>query len=128
MMHLLLDQGVPRQTADLLRAVGVVVEHVSDLGMAAASDDQILAYAQSISATVITHDSDFHALLALSGQQQPSVIRLRDEKLRHEAIAPLLLSILQRHGAALKAGAAVSVRGRRIRIHKLPITSLGTNR
>src|SRR5690606_36329063 len=109
-------------------AAGVAVEHVSDLGMATASDGQILAYAQSISATIVTHDSDFHILLALNGQRQPSVIRLRDEKLRHEVIAPVLLSILQRHGATLNAGAAVSVRGGRIRIHKLPMKSFGTDR
>ena len=41
-MSYLLDQGLARSTVDHLRDMGIESEHVGNLGMAAASDIEIL--------------------------------------------------------------------------------------
>ncbi len=51
--------------------------HAGELGLAAASDEQLLARAHSDGCIVVTLDADFHALLALAGTRDPSVVRLR---------------------------------------------------
>jgi predicted nuclease of predicted toxin-antitoxin system len=43
-MRLLLDQGLPRSTVRHLANMGVVAEHVGDLGLARAADTQILDF------------------------------------------------------------------------------------
>jgi predicted nuclease of predicted toxin-antitoxin system len=42
-MRLVLDQGVPNDTAAFLRSLGYDCVHVSELGMSKAADDEILA-------------------------------------------------------------------------------------
>ena len=41
-MKYLLDQGLSRSTVEYLREMGIESEHVGNLGMAAASDAEIL--------------------------------------------------------------------------------------
>ncbi len=55
-MKLLLDQGLPRSTVKHLVALGIVAEHVGDLGMASASDNTILDAARHRQAVVVTLD------------------------------------------------------------------------
>jgi predicted nuclease of predicted toxin-antitoxin system len=70
-MKLLLDQGTPRSTAELLRNADHDAVHASEIGLAAAADPVIIATAHQQDRTVITLDSDFHAHLALSRQRVP---------------------------------------------------------
>ncbi len=120
-MRLLLDQGLPRSTVRHLATAGIEAEHVGDLGMASASDAQILEKALERGAVVATLDADFHALLAASHAGAPSVVRIRIEGLKGEQMAALLSQVLMAAKAELEAGAAVSVTARRIRIRLLPI-------
>jgi uncharacterized protein DUF5615 len=73
-MKLLLDQGLPRSTIKHLADVGIVAEHVGNLGMAAATDEAILEVARQQPAVVVTLDADFHQLLAISGATMPSAL------------------------------------------------------
>jgi predicted nuclease of predicted toxin-antitoxin system len=121
-MKLLLDQGLPRSTVGLLRAAGLDVVHVADVGLAAADDAVILDRARSDGRVVVTLDADFHALMAVSGAVRPSVIRVRIEGLRAEALAELLQRVIAVSRAELEAGALATVGSpRRVRIHRLPI-------
>jgi len=45
-MKLLLDQGLPRSALRHLADMGIAAEHVGDLGMATATDAQILETAR----------------------------------------------------------------------------------
>jgi predicted nuclease of predicted toxin-antitoxin system len=120
-MKLLLDQGLPRSAAARLRAGGVDVVHTGDCGLAGASDVEVLAAALKEGRTVVTLDTDFHAILALSGAAGPSVVRLRIEGLRGEALSGLVATVLSRCADDLAAGALVSVTEDQIRVRRLPI-------
>jgi predicted nuclease of predicted toxin-antitoxin system len=76
-MKLLLDQCLPRSTVEHLAILGIASEHVGTLGMASATDAEILDLARQQQAVVITLDSDFHQMLAASGATSPSVVRLK---------------------------------------------------
>jgi predicted nuclease of predicted toxin-antitoxin system len=76
-MSLVLDQGVPRDAASRLRALGYECIHLGEIGMSKAADEEILAFSLKENAIVVTLDADLHTILALSGAKGPSVVRLR---------------------------------------------------
>ena len=121
MTRLLLDQGLPREAAEILRANGWNVLHVGEIGLGRASDELILEQAIAERRCVVTLDADFHALVALGGGSEPSVIRIRREGLRGPELARLVMQIVATTGDALSQGALVSVTADSIRMHKLPI-------
>ncbi len=120
-MKLLLDQGLPRSAAALLTAAGIDTVHVGDLGLSTAEDAAILQAGLEANRTVVTLDADFHALLAMSGAIAPSVIRIRIEGLRGEALTELLLAVIAQCTSDIEQGAAVTVQSGRIRIRHLPL-------
>jgi predicted nuclease of predicted toxin-antitoxin system len=120
-MKLLLDQGLPRSAATLLRDKGIDTTHVSEIGMSKAEDAKIIKWAQQEGCVVATLDADFHALLALDAATSPSVIRIRIEKLQAQALTDLLLRVIDACVHDLEQGAAVTVEPNRIRIRRLPL-------
>jgi len=120
-LKILLDQGLPVGSALLLRAVGYDCRHVAELGMQQAEDEQILSTAAELQAVLITLDADFHALVAVHGLLQPSVVRLRLEGCRAEAVVRILQPLLIRYERDLERGCLVSVKEKRIAVHRLPI-------
>jgi predicted nuclease of predicted toxin-antitoxin system len=124
-MKLLLDQGLPRTAAPLLRAQAIDTVHVGEMGMATAEDAAILQRAREDGRVVVTLDADFHTLLALNAAPAPSVIRIRIERLRAQAATDLLLRVMAECGEALQRGAAVTVEPGRIRLRYLPLGAAG---
>jgi predicted nuclease of predicted toxin-antitoxin system len=120
-MKLLLDQGLPRSAAVLLSQAGVDTVHVGDVGHSNSEDAVILRLALDSDRIVATLDADFHTLLALSEASAPSVIRIRIEGLKGEALASLLQTVISQCADDLAKGAAVTVQEGRIRIRHLPI-------
>lgn len=118
-MKLLLDQGLPRSTAARLTALGIESLHVAEIGLATATDQLILAEAVTRQAVIVTLDTDFHALLALSDATSPSVIRLRIQGLK--AATRLLADLVQRFTRDLEQGAVMSVTESRVRVRRLPL-------
>jgi predicted nuclease of predicted toxin-antitoxin system len=94
---------------------------VAEIGLSAAADADILARGRDDDRTIVTLDADFHLLLAMTNVLAPSVIRLRIEGLRAEALAALLESVLAQSTADLEAGAAVTVQPKRLRVRRLPL-------
>jgi len=119
-MKLLLDQGLPRSAASLLREAGIDAVHTGESGLATATDEEVLAAARREERIVVTLDADFHALMALSGSKGPSVIRIRMEGLRAKPLAELIGTVLVQCGGDLTKGALVTVSEDRIRVHRLP--------
>jgi predicted nuclease of predicted toxin-antitoxin system len=120
-MKLILDEGLPLRAASLMRDVGIEAVHVLEIGMGGAPDQALLDKARLDGAVVVTLDADFHQLLAATGADRPSVIRVRTEGLGDRHLAELLSNVMKRRGVELDAGAVVSVIGNRVRLRKLPI-------
>ena len=93
MIRVLLDQGIGHSAGPELAAAGWDVRHVRD----------------------------FHALLAVSGERAPSVVRIRQEGLSGIDFARLLLKIWPDIADSLALGAVVSVTEHRIRVRRLPV-------
>src|SRR3712207_3532525 len=117
----LLDQGVPRSAAALLRAAGIDTVHTGEIGYAPADDTAILQLGEAEDRVVDTFDADFHALLALSSAKGPSVIRLRIEGLRAAEVVSLLQTVVAPYGQDLEQGAVVTVQAGRLRLRRLPL-------
>ncbi|MGD1072795.1 MAG: DUF5615 family PIN-like protein [Bryobacteraceae bacterium] len=90
MTKVLLDQGLAPHAAVLLRADGWDAIHVIDAGLARAEDSEILEFALENHRTCITFDHDFHAHLAISRANGPSVVLVRLEGLKAEGQAKLI--------------------------------------
>jgi predicted nuclease of predicted toxin-antitoxin system len=117
---LVLDQGVPRNAAGRLREFGYECTHLGEFGMSTASDEEILDFARGKNAVVVTLDADFHAVLAISGAEAPSVIRIRVQGLHAVEIAECIRSVSTRLESELMAGSLVTEAGK-ITCHRLPI-------
>jgi predicted nuclease of predicted toxin-antitoxin system len=96
------------------------VEHVSDLGMACASDRDILALADEQRFTVVTLDSDFAQIVATEARPTPSLIHLRIPDLDRLATVTLLRDIIPRLTNDLEKGCIASVGPLGIRIRSIP--------
>ena len=120
-MKILLDQGVPRSAAALLRAAGIDAVHTAEVGLATATDERILEFAETEGYVVVTLDADFHAILALAGARSPSVIRIRQARLGAAAVVTIVQSVVQQASAELEQGALVTVQAGRVRVRRLPI-------
>ena len=104
-MKLLLDQGLPRSTARLLREARIDTVHIGEIGHSTSEDTLILERGREEGRRVVTLDADFHALLAISGATSPSVIRIRIESLKGETATNLIRSVLMRCEEDLNEGA-----------------------
>jgi predicted nuclease of predicted toxin-antitoxin system len=120
-MKYLLDQGLPRSAASLLREAEVDAIHTGECGLAKASDSTILGFARENNYVVVTYDADFHMLMALSREIQPSVIRIRIERLKYYELKELILLVQDCCQEDIEKGALVSVTEERIRLRLLPI-------
>jgi predicted nuclease of predicted toxin-antitoxin system len=122
-MKLLLDQGLPLSAATLLRDAGIDTIHVGEIGMSEAEDSDIIQRARDEGRVVATLDADFHTLLALDVATTSSVIRIRIERLRAQALTNLLLTVIAECEEDLEQGSAITVEPSRIRIRRLPLVS-----
>ena len=120
-MRLLLDQGLPRSSAEILRNKGWDIQHTGEIGISRATDRQILEYARDEQRIVITLDCDFHAILAVENLDSPSVVRIRQEGLRGPDLTELIEKIWIRIGEQLKNGAMATITEKTMRIRKIPL-------
>ncbi|HXA17454.1 MAG TPA: DUF5615 family PIN-like protein [Thermoanaerobaculia bacterium] len=122
-MKILLDEGLPRRAAALLRDAGIDSVHVTEIRDPGTADLAILEEARATGQIVVTLDADFHALLAVNGWSFPSVIRIRREGLSASDVRDLVIRLMNDHGAALLSGVALSVRAHLVGIRKLPLNA-----
>ena len=121
MIRILLDQGLPRSTANHLQDKKWDILHVGDIGLSKAKDTELIEYARENGRVIITLDSDFHAFLAVTNADSPSVIRIRIEGLKGPDMAILIMQIWPKIKLSVKHGAMVTVTEKSIRIHELPL-------
>jgi predicted nuclease of predicted toxin-antitoxin system len=123
-MRILLDEGLPRRAAALLREKGIDAVHLTEIGEPSTADESILETARTDGRIIVTLDADFHALLAMNGWSAPSVIRIRRQGLSAHDVCELVARVAADHVTALMEGAALSVRAHLIGIRKLPLTQV----
>jgi predicted nuclease of predicted toxin-antitoxin system len=118
---LLVDMNLPPAFASALESTGFSAVHWSDVGAPTADDSEILAWARQHGRVLITHDLDFSAILAASGDDAPSVVQLRAQ----DMLAPQLLQIvrmaLTQHSVQLRRGALLSINEAGTRVRVLPL-------
>lgn len=114
---------MPRSAAEALGLLGFDAVHTGAIGMAKASDPQILQRAQREGETVVTLDADFHALLALSNAATPSVIRIRVEGMRGPDVAAIVGRVVAVCEPDLVDGAMVTVDAHSVRVRRLPLVT-----
>ncbi len=119
MIRVLLDQGLPRSAASILRSDSWDVVHVGEVNLGTATDAQILEFAEKEGRVCVTLDADFHTLLMLGGKSGPSTIRIRVEGLKSEQIAALLTQVWPQIAISLEKGALVTINEHSMRIRHL---------
>jgi predicted nuclease of predicted toxin-antitoxin system len=121
-LKFVVDNALSPTVAQGLRDNGHDAVHVRDLGMAAASDEAILARALHESRTVVTADRDFGTLLAMTGASLPSVILFRgDPNSRPGRQILIILASLPEIEQALVEGCVVVFFHDQMRVRPLPI-------
>jgi predicted nuclease of predicted toxin-antitoxin system len=121
-MKLLLDQGLPLSTAELLREQGIDSIHVSEIGWARAEDTKIIELAQTNDQIIITLDADYHAVIALTSAPSPSVIWIRVVNLRALEDMEIIIPILNEYKEMLINGVLITMRSdRKVKTRLLPI-------
>jgi predicted nuclease of predicted toxin-antitoxin system len=119
---MLIDANLSPRVAERLRTAGFQATHVADVDLLTATDDQILRHAMDHGLIVITADSDFAMILALSGSATPSVIHLRYvAELGVDAHVALLVANLPQIENELSIGAIASLSPGRLSVRNLPI-------
>lgn len=120
-MKVLLDMNLSPRWVDVLVAADVDAVHWSQVGDTSASDSMLASYAMSNGLIVMTHDLDFGALLAASGDSGPSVVQIRAGDTSPERTGQLVIAALGQLSDELENGALVTVDIERLRVRTLPI-------
>lgn len=121
-MKFLIDQNRSPRLAALLRDRGHDAVHTLELGLERAEDIDLLLLAEREDRIIVSADTDFGTLLALSGRTSPSIILFRSRNaLTADQHAELILGHLDDLAPDLVEGAVVVVGDERIRIRRLPL-------
>jgi predicted nuclease of predicted toxin-antitoxin system len=118
----LLDENQSPQIARLLVGAGHDAIHVRDVHLRTSLDIEVLAAARHDGRVLISGDTDFGELLAISNAAGPSIVLLRRQgQRRADEIASLILANLDAITSDLESGAVVVFDDERIRIRRLPL-------
>jgi predicted nuclease of predicted toxin-antitoxin system len=128
-VRFLVDNALSPEIARLLKAAGHDAVHVRDYGLHAAADPVILERAGAEQRVIISADSDFGMLLAISGRTEPSFVLFREpDIIRAADYASLLLLNLPAIEQELLNGCVATFRHRRVRVRGLPLGGSPTGR
>jgi predicted nuclease of predicted toxin-antitoxin system len=121
-MKFLIDNNLSPRVAAGLAQAGHDAAHVREYGMAAAPDDAVLARARDEDRVLVSADTDFGLLLAVSGAVSPSVLLIRRiSERRADQIVAIILANLAPVADDLVSGAVVALGDNWVRVRPLPI-------
>ncbi|WP_424521067.1 DUF5615 family PIN-like protein [Rubrivirga sp.] len=120
-MKLLVDMNLPPLWVPALRQGGHDAVHWSDIGPGGAPDAELMLWARTHGAALLTCDLDFASILASGGASAPSVVQLRSHDVLPASAGATVLAALDQFQDELEAGALISVDSSRARARVLPI-------
>ncbi|MBI5082254.1 MAG: DUF5615 family PIN-like protein [Chloroflexi bacterium] len=98
-MRFVIDEDLPRSTARALREAGYVADDVRDIGLRGHTDREIFDRAQTLSAIILTSDTDFSNILEYPLKTHAGIIvsRIPDEVSTETLNRELLNALKQLH-------------------------------
>jgi predicted nuclease of predicted toxin-antitoxin system len=119
MHRFLIDEDMPRSTANALRSAGYTVEDVRDVGLRGHSDAEVFAYAQRTAAVLVSCDKGFANMLVFPAGSHNGIIvvRIPDEVPPAELNRELVKAVEQLGDESL-AGVLVILEVGRIRVRR----------
>jgi predicted nuclease of predicted toxin-antitoxin system len=85
-VRFLVDEALQDRLAGRLADAGHDASHIRVIGMQGATDEDVLACADREGRVLVTTDTDFGTILALSGAAGPSVLLLRGIETRSTSV------------------------------------------
>ena len=122
-MKILVDLNLTPQWVGLLKSNGFEAQHWSALGNPAATDRQIMTFAQTNGFVLFTHDLDFGNILAATNAPGPSVVQVRTHDPTPITIGDLVLRVLRQEEPRLLRGVLITIEPDRMRSRVLPLFS-----
>ncbi len=120
-MKFLLNMNLPRGLGRRLSSKGHSCRHAGDVGLVSAADGLMVAEANRTREVIITHDLDYGAILAFSGEDAPSVIIIRMANTHPDRLLNRLCTVLPDVERALSEGAIVVLEDAAARVRRMPI-------
>jgi len=120
-MRFVVDMNLSPSWISFLQRAGLEAVHWSEIGRADATDHEIMQWAETNGCIVLTSDLDFSAILAATGRAGPSVVQVRSDLLRTDAIGDTVLKAIAATREELGGGALVSIDASRARVRVLPL-------
>lgn len=120
-MKFLLDVGISPRLGELLIQKGHSYRHMPNFYSPKTDDSDILKIAVENQEVIITHDLDFGALLAFSGDNRPSTILFRIHNIVPQLFYDLIVDNWTTIEQPLHEGALVIIETHSVRIRKLPL-------
>ena len=115
----LIDEDMPRSTAQVLREAGYEATDVRDIGLAGHKDPEIFARAQAMDAALITADLEFANLLLFPlGSHAGIIVTRTPNSVSSRQIQELLLRALESLGGEDLRGYLVIVEVGRTRVRR----------
>ena len=120
-MKVLLDMNLSPRWAAERQSRGFESIHWSRIGAKSAPDEEVLGWCAANGYVLFTHDLDFGAILAASGESNPSVLQLRTENVLSAAMLQRVSDALRQVEKELAQGALVTIEPDRHRVRLLPL-------
>jgi predicted nuclease of predicted toxin-antitoxin system len=120
-MKILIDMNLSPKWVDVFSSHGIEAVHWSGVGAVNAADSEIMEYAHIHGFTILTHDLDFSAMLAVNRLKRPSLIQLRTGDISPDSAASLVINAIRQTASEIEDGAILSIELNKARLRILPL-------